>query len=120
MAPSALSISWWQDCKSRRRRCAAQRSPAKPFDITEYTAAAAEITRSAAQLESLIGTVDRGSPALAQASERAAATLRGVVDHAYWRGAQLLGVLIAEGLGCRARLSDRRPALAHIGAATTR
>jgi len=89
---------------------AAQRSPAKPFDITEYTAAAAEITRSAAQLESLIGTVDRGSPALAQASERAAATLRGVVDHAYWRGAQLLGVLIVGGLGAALvyRMAARR------------
>jgi hypothetical protein len=76
-----------------------QRSPAKPFDITEYTTAAAEITRTATQLESLIGSVDRGTPALAQASDRAAATLRGVVDHAYWRGAELLGVLIVGGLG---------------------
>jgi hypothetical protein len=77
----------------------AQPSPAKPFDITEYTTAAAEISRTAAQLESLIGSVDRGTPALAQASDRAAATLRGVVDHAYWRGAQLLGVLIVGALG---------------------
>jgi hypothetical protein len=78
---------------------AAQQSPAKPFDITEYTTAAAEVSRTAAQLESLIGSVDRGTPALAQASDRAAATLRGVVDHAYWRGAELLGVLIIGGLG---------------------
>ncbi len=88
----------------------AQASPAKPFDITEYTAAAAEITRSAAQLESLIGSVDRGSPALAQASEHAATTLRGVVDHAYWRGAQLLGLLIVGGLAAALvyRLAARR------------
>jgi hypothetical protein len=77
----------------------AQTSPARPFDITEYTTAAAEVSRTAAQLESLIGSVDRGTPALAQASDRAAATLRGVVDHAYWRGAQLLGVLIVGALG---------------------
>ena len=77
----------------------AQPSPAKPFDITEYTTAAVEVSRTAAQLESLIGSVDRGTPALAQASDRAAATLRGVVDHAYWRGAQLLGVLIGGALG---------------------
>jgi hypothetical protein len=76
----------------------AQPSPGRPFDITEYTAAAAEVSRTAAQLESLIGSVDRGTPALAQASDRAAATLRGVVDHAYWRGAQLLGVLIVGAL----------------------
>jgi hypothetical protein len=77
----------------------AQPSPARPFDITEYTTAAAEVSRTAAQLESLIGSVDRGTPALAQASDRAAATLRGVIDHAYWRGAQLLGVLIVGALG---------------------
>ncbi len=77
----------------------AQQSPTKPFDITEYTSAAAEISRAAAQLESLIGSVDRGTPALAQASDRAAASLRGVVDHAYWRGAELLAVLIVGGLG---------------------
>jgi hypothetical protein len=77
----------------------AQSSPARPFDITEYTTAAAEVSRTAAQLESLIGSVDRGTPALAQASDRAAATLRSVVDHAYRRGAQLLGVLIVGALG---------------------
>jgi hypothetical protein len=77
----------------------AQQSPAKPFDITEYTTAAAEVSRTAAQLESLIGSVDRGTPALAQVSDRAAATLRGVVDHAYWRGVQLFGVLILGTLG---------------------
>jgi hypothetical protein len=74
-------------------------SQARPFDITEYTTAAAEVSHTAAQLESLIGSVDRGTPALAQASDRAAATLRGVVDHAYRRGAQLLGVLIVGALG---------------------
>ena len=87
----------------------AQQSPAKPFDITEYTTAAAEITRTAAQLESLIGSVDRGTPALAQASDRAAATLRGVVDHAYWRGAGIAGC--ADRRGARrasSRLAARR------------
>jgi hypothetical protein len=96
--------------KPARADASAQTSPAKPFDIAEYTAAAAEITRSAAQLESLIGSVDRGSPALAQVSEHAAATLRSVVDHAYWRGAQLLGVLIVGALGAALvyRMAARR------------
>jgi hypothetical protein len=74
-------------------------APARPFDITEYTAAAAEITRTATELQTLITGIDRGSPALAQAVDRAAATLQGAVDHAYWRTAQLLGLLIAGGLG---------------------
>jgi hypothetical protein len=72
---------------------------ARAFDITEYTVAAAEITRTAAELQSLIVGLDRDSPALGQAADRAAATLRGVVDHAYWRTAQLLGLLIAGSLG---------------------
>jgi len=75
------------------------RTPARPFDITEYTSAAAEITRTATELQTLIAGIDRDSPALGQAADRAAATLRGVVDHAYWRTAQLLGLLIAGSLG---------------------
>jgi hypothetical protein len=74
-------------------------SPARPFDITEYTAAAAEITRTATELQTLIAGIDRDSPALRQAADRAAATLQGVVDHAYWRTAQLLALLITGGLG---------------------
>jgi ABC-type transporter Mla subunit MlaD len=72
---------------------------ARPFDVTEYTAAAAEITRTAAELQTLIAGIDRDSPALGQAADRAAATLKGVVDHAYWRAAQLLALLIAGSLG---------------------
>jgi hypothetical protein len=38
--------------------------------------------------------VGRGSPELIQASERAKATLQDVVDHAYWRIAQLIGFVL--------------------------
>jgi hypothetical protein len=74
-------------------------TPARPFDITEYTAAAAEIRRTATELQTLIEGIDRDSPALGQVADRAAATLQGVVDHAYWRTAQLLALLIAGSLG---------------------
>ncbi len=89
---------------------AAAQTSARPFDITEYTTAATEITRTAAELDSLIGSVDRGGPELARVSDRAGATLRGVVDHAYWRGAQLLGVLILGTLGAALvyRIAARR------------
>jgi hypothetical protein len=73
--------------------------PGRPFDITEYTAAAAEITRAANELQTLVTDIDRGSPALVQATEHAAATLQSVVDQAYWRAVQLLGLLILGGLG---------------------
>jgi hypothetical protein len=69
-------------------------TPARPFNITEYTAAAAEITRAAAELQQLVAGVGRGSPELIQASERAKATLQDVVDHAYWRIAQLIGLVL--------------------------
>jgi hypothetical protein len=74
-------------------------TPTRAFDVTEYTAAAAEITRTATELHSLIAGLDRNSPALGQAADRAAAALQGVVDHAYWRIAQLLGLLLAGSLG---------------------
>lgn len=73
-------------------------TPGRPFDITEYTAAAAEITRAANGLQVLISGVDRGSPALVDAAERATETLQKVVDHAYWRMVQLIALLLVGGL----------------------
>jgi hypothetical protein len=65
--------------------------PGRPFDITEYTAAAAELTRAANELQQLAGGVERSSPALVQAADRATGRL---VDHAYWRMVQLIGLLV--------------------------
>ncbi|MGO9934262.1 MAG: hypothetical protein ACLPV8_20940 [Steroidobacteraceae bacterium] len=73
-------------------------TPSRPFDITEYTAAAAGITRAANELRQLIAGVDQGSPALVQAADHATATLRDVIDHAYWRIVQLIGLLLLGGL----------------------
>jgi len=78
---------------------AAAQTPGRPFDITEYTAAAAEITRTANELQSLVAGIEHGTPALAQVSDHAAAALRDVVDHAYLRLAQLIGLVILGGLG---------------------
>src|SRR5208283_3764724 len=49
--------------------------PSRPFDITEYTAAAAEITRAANELKQLIEGVEQGSPALARATDTETAKL---------------------------------------------
>ena len=74
-------------------------APGRPFDITEYTAAAAEITRAANELQQLIAGLGKDSPALVQAADRATSRLQDVVDHAYWRMAQLIVLLLLGGLG---------------------
>ena len=74
-------------------------TPSRPFNITEYTAAAAEISRAANQLEQVIAGINRSSPALVQAADGAGATLQHVIDHAYWRSVELLGILFLGGLG---------------------
>jgi hypothetical protein len=74
-------------------------APGRPFDITEYTAAAAEITRAANELQQLITGAGKDSPALVQAADRATVRLQDVVDHAYWRLAQLIVLLLLGGLG---------------------
>jgi hypothetical protein len=77
---------------------AGPQTPGRSFDIREYTAAAAEITRTANELQVLVAGVGRGSPALMQAADRATVTLQIVVDHAYWRLVQLIGLLLLGGL----------------------
>jgi len=74
-------------------------TPGRPFDITEYTAAAAEITRTAHELEGLIGGIERGTPALDATAGRAATTLQEVIDHAYRRMLELIGLLLLGGFG---------------------
>jgi hypothetical protein len=73
-------------------------APGRPFDITEYTAAAAEITRAANELTQLVAGIEQGSPRLMQSADLAAASLQNVVDHAYWRLVQLLGLILLGGL----------------------
>ncbi len=72
--------------------------PGRPFDITEYTAAAAQIASASDQLKQLIAGIEHGTPGLAQSADHAAATLQNVVDHAYWRLVELIALLLAGGL----------------------
>ena len=74
-------------------------SPGRPFDITEYTAAAAQITRAANELQGLIAGIERGTPALDAAAGRATTSLQSVVDDAYRRLAELIALLLLGGLG---------------------
>ncbi|HLN49834.1 MAG TPA: hypothetical protein VK251_10035 [Steroidobacteraceae bacterium] len=74
-------------------------TPGRPFDITEYTAAAAEIGRAAHDLEGLIAGIERGTPALDATAARAAATLQEAIDHAYRRMIELIGLMLLGGFG---------------------
>ncbi len=74
-------------------------TPGRPFDITEYTAAAAQITRAANELQGLIAGIERGTPALEAAAGRATTSLQSVVDDAYRRLAELIALLLLGGLG---------------------
>ena len=90
-------------------------TPGRPFDITEYTAAAAQITRAADELKQLIAGIEQGGPGVMQSADHAAASLQGVVDHAYRRLVQLVGLILLGGLvvalvyrGVASRLPSRR------------
>ena len=80
--------------------------PGRPFDITEYTAAAAEFSRTANELQQLLGSLENGAPALAQSAGQAAAQLQSVLDHVIWRafelGLALVFAALAAGLAYRA------------------
>jgi hypothetical protein len=73
--------------------------PRRPFDITEYTAAAAEFARTANDLQRLVASINGGVPALTQSATRAASTLQGVVDHILWRVLLVGALLLLAALG---------------------
>jgi hypothetical protein len=75
------------------------KAPGRPFDITEYTAAAAQISRAAGELGQVIAGIGQSTPALAQAADQASATLQKVITFAYWRVFLLIGFLLLGGLG---------------------
>jgi hypothetical protein len=65
----------------------------RPFDITEYTAAAAEFTGTARQLTALLEALGREGAPVAAAVAGGAEAGRELVDHLFWR-ALLLGLLL--------------------------
>ncbi len=67
----------------------------RPFDITEYTAAAAEFAGTARQLTALLEALGReGAPVAAAVADGAEAG-RALVDYLFWRALLLGGLLIA-------------------------
>jgi hypothetical protein len=69
-------------------------SSGRAFNITEYTAAAAEITRAAHELEGLIGNADLARPVLAGAVEQVSITVQDAIDRVFWRALELIMLLI--------------------------
>lgn len=67
----------------------------RPFDVNEYTQAAAEIARAAAVLDQLIASVGTQSPRLGAALDTSAAQGRSLVDYFFVRAAWLIGLLCA-------------------------
>lgn len=67
--------------------------PSKPFDIADYAATARELATAAQQLQALVAQLDSSSTGVERLTASAANDLRVVVDHAFWRGVQLIVIL---------------------------
>jgi hypothetical protein len=65
----------------------------KPFDVNEYTQAAAEITRAAGELQRLLGSVGTQAPQVGSALEAGATQGRALVDYFFVRVAWLIALL---------------------------
>jgi len=70
----------------------------RSFDITEYTAAAAEFTGTARQLTELIEALGRGGEPMATALAGGAEAGRALIDRLFWRALLLGLLLLAAGL----------------------
>ncbi len=73
---------------------AAPSPPGKPFDITEYTQAAAEFTRTANELRQLLATLNTQAPALANTVGSTIDQGRSLIDYLALRIAALIAMLI--------------------------
>lgn len=65
----------------------------RPFDVNEYTQAAAEISRAAGELDRLVGSTGTQAPRLSAALDAGAAQGRSLVDYFFVRAAWLIGLL---------------------------
>jgi hypothetical protein len=68
--------------------------PKKPFDIADYTQAAHEFSATARELQTLVATIDAGTPGLANLTQQATGDIKGVIDHLFWRLVLLVAIVI--------------------------
>jgi len=73
--------------------------PGKPFDITEYSAAAAEFARTANELRQLVATLDAQAPALKGTVDNAVSRSKSLINFLFLRAAALIVLLVAAVLG---------------------
>ncbi len=66
----------------------------KPFDIDDYTRAAAEFATTARQLQELVATLDQNVPGVTAAAQRVTEGGRDLVDYAFRRALALIAVMI--------------------------
>ncbi|HTO88990.1 MAG TPA: hypothetical protein VMR54_15830 [Thermoanaerobaculia bacterium] len=69
-------------------------APGKPFNVLDYGQAAGQVGGMARDLSALLSSVDRTAPQLGALGQRTAEDLKGVVDHAFWRGLALILTLL--------------------------
>lgn len=69
-------------------------TPKKPFDIADYAQAAREFSATARELQTLVATIDAGTPGLANLTQRATGDVKGVIDHLFWRLVLLVVIVI--------------------------
>lgn len=68
--------------------------PGRPFDVTEYTQAAAEISRAANELNQLLGALGTRAPELGTAVGTGVEQGRTLVDYLFVRAAWLIALLL--------------------------
>jgi len=68
--------------------------PKRPFDINDYTRAAAEFAATARQLEQLVAVLDQNAPGLTVAAQTVTASGRELVDYAFRRALALIAFMI--------------------------
>lgn len=68
--------------------------PKKPFDIADYAQAAREFSATARELQTLVASIDAGTPGLANLTQQATGDIKGVIDHLFWRLVVLVVIVI--------------------------
>ncbi len=67
----------------------------KPFDPLDFGKAASDVGGMARDLNTLLRSANETAPAIAKIGQQTGEDLKGVVDHAFWRGLILIVVFLA-------------------------
>jgi hypothetical protein len=69
--------------------------PGKPFDPLDFGKAATDVGSMARDLNTLLRSVNETGPALSKIGAQTGEDLKGVIDHAFWKGLILILVFLA-------------------------